>query len=131
MNIGGRVRIAREARGLTQPQLAEMTAGAISQQALSALEKRDSKSSQAAAELADALKVSLRWLLTGQGRMDDPDWPFPMIDRSTWDALSDMHRGYVQSEMRRAIAECTKPASGSGESPHGPGQFDMPLSAAA
>lgn len=65
MNLGKRVLNAREKRGLTQAQLAELAG--TSQAAISALENRDSKTSEQVFELADALRVNPRWLQTGAG----------------------------------------------------------------
>ena len=52
------------------------------------------------------LGVSLRWLLTGIGRQDDPDWPFPRVARARWDACDDTDRGYVQAAVNKALDEC-------------------------
>lgn len=70
MNLGGRLRYARETRRLTQEQLAEKASTAstaISQAAISALESRDSESSTFLFQLARALEVSAEWLQTGAG----------------------------------------------------------------
>lgn len=50
---------------MTQGQLAELVG--TSQAVISALEKRDSKTSEQIFELADALRVNPRWLQTGTG----------------------------------------------------------------
>ena len=105
MNLGGRVKQQRNLRDWGQQQLADKVGG-LSQQALGLLESRDSKTSEFAVGLADALNVSLRWLLTGAGRADDPDWPFDRVDRSRWDDCNDVDRGYLQSAMNRALDEC-------------------------
>lgn len=104
MNLGGRVKQERLARVWTQAHLAELAG--LSQQALAGLESRDSRTSDRAVELADALQVSLRWLLTGQGRRDDQDWPFRRVDRARWDRCDDEDRGYVQAAINRALDEC-------------------------
>lgn len=65
MNLGGRLRIARERRGLTQEQLAAKVD--THQANISALESRDSKKAELLFELAEALQVNPRWLLTGIG----------------------------------------------------------------
>jgi transcriptional regulator with XRE-family HTH domain len=65
MALGANVKRLREAAGLTQTQLAELAH--MDQQAVAALEKRDSKSSSFALALAHALGVSIDDLLgTGQ-----------------------------------------------------------------
>lgn len=61
MALGSNVRKFRERAGLTQTQLAERAG--MDQQALAALEKRDSKSSQFTPNLALALGVSIDRLL--------------------------------------------------------------------
>ena len=105
MSLGKRVEDRRKELGWTQPQLAVKVAG-LSQQALDRLEKRDSKTSEHAVALAEALSVSLRWLLTGEGRSTDADWPFPRVMRSRWDACDDTDRGYVQAAINKALDEC-------------------------
>lgn len=61
MALGANVRKLREAAGLTQTQLAD--AAGMEQQALAAIEKRDSKSSSFLPNLAKALNVSTNELL--------------------------------------------------------------------
>lgn len=104
MNLGGRVKQERERLKLSQPQLSEKVK--MSQQRLGALESRDSKTSDCAGALADALGVSLRWLLTGEGRPTDKDWPFDRVRRARWDACDDADRGYVQGAVNKALEEC-------------------------
>lgn len=110
MGMGKRREAERLARGWTQGRLIELVssgAGAgLSQQALDRLEKRDSDKSEHAVGIADALGVSLRWLLAGTGRKDDPDWPFQRVSRARWDACGDVDRGYVQAAVNRALDEC-------------------------
>lgn len=65
MHLGKRLAHARRVRGITQAKLAEAV-GTI-QAVVSALEKRDSKTSELLFEFADALRLNPRWLLTGQG----------------------------------------------------------------
>lgn len=80
MFLGGRVKIAREKRGLTQAKLAELAS--TSQAVVSALEKRDSKTSEQLFELADALRVNPRWLQTGQGEsgLESESWQAPTLE---------------------------------------------------
>jgi hypothetical protein len=78
VNLGQRVAHVRtKVRHLEQRELLARMGEAVkmSQQALSALETRDSKTSEFAVELADALQVSVRWLLTGRGPMRRPSGP--------------------------------------------------------
>jgi len=65
-HLGQRVREARDARHLTQAELCELVPG-LTQQTLSALEARNSKTSLLLFAIADALNVNPRWLLTGHG----------------------------------------------------------------
>lgn len=108
--MGKRIETERLGRGWTQGKLVELVgngAGAgLSQQALDRLEKRDSDKSEHAVGIADALGVSLRWLLTGTGRKDDKDWPFQRVSRARWDACDDVDRGYIQAAANRALDEC-------------------------
>lgn len=107
VNLGGRVKAEREARDWTQQHLCDLVGeDRLSQGQLSALENRDSKTSEAAPYIADAFGISLRWLLTGEGRREDTDWPFPWVKRSRWDACDDMARGYIQAAINRALDEC-------------------------
>lgn len=105
MNLGGRIKQELETRGIDQAEICAKVPG-LSQQALSNLGTRDSITSEYAIRIADALGVSIRWLLDGAGRRDDRDWPFPRVDKARWDACSDTDRGYVQAAMNRALDEC-------------------------
>lgn len=110
MAMGKRIEAERIARGWTQSKLADLVSGGaengLSQQALDRLEKRDSDKSEHAVGLADALGVSLRWLLSGIGRSDDKDWPFQRVSRRRWDSCDDVDRGYVQAAINKALDEC-------------------------
>jgi transcriptional regulator with XRE-family HTH domain len=68
--LGQRLRLAREMRGLTQPQLARLAG--VGQTAISKLERGDTQKSPGIARLADSLSVSARWLELGIG--PTPDW---------------------------------------------------------
>lgn len=65
MSLGKNLKRIREARGLTQHQLASLTNGEVSQGIISALEKRDSKASRFAYVLAKALDVDVHTLVEG------------------------------------------------------------------
>ncbi len=65
MNLGGRIKAERKAKGWTQQQFADRTTA--EQQAIQATEARDSKKSDHVQSIADALGISVSWLLTGEG----------------------------------------------------------------
>ncbi|TAN48937.1 MAG: helix-turn-helix domain-containing protein [Methylococcaceae bacterium] len=67
MNLGQRLKLARETRQLTQATLAKLSG--VSQQLISRLESRKVESTAEIFPLADALGVDARWLATGQGVM--------------------------------------------------------------
>lgn len=110
--MGKRIKEVRELRGMTQSELAAAACalaedeGAVSQQGLGLLENRDSMASAAAPFIAEALRVNLRWLLTGKGLRDQLDWPFNLVRQSRWDACGEGERGYVQGVMNRALDDC-------------------------
>lgn len=105
MSLGARIKQQREALGWDQSELCRKVPG-LTQQNLSAMENRDSDTSVYAVRIADALGVSVRWLLDGAGRKEDRDWPFTRVQRARWDQCSDEDRGYVQAAMNRALDEC-------------------------
>lgn len=65
MALGKRLLQARERRELTQEQLVALVEGAT-QPSLSALEVRDSKTSELIFQYADALRINPRWLQYGE-----------------------------------------------------------------
>lgn len=74
MALGKNIKELREKKGLSQDDLSALTQGEVSQGAISALEKRDSASSEFVMSLAKALNVTARELLTGNkdaSEMDD------------------------------------------------------------
>lgn len=85
MGMGSRIALAIERRGMRPTNViaaVNQTAQAwgvkpLSQQSLSVLVARDSDRSEHVLLIADALSVSFRWLMNGQGDMDATDWPFP------------------------------------------------------
>lgn len=120
MGMGKRIQEARDRRGWSTTKLAAeadaiyrrqpgidpaQTTEYVTQQNISVMENRDSNKSDFAGAIAEALGVSLRWLVTGHGRSDDPDWPFPLINRRLWDACNDAERGYVQGAANRALSD--------------------------
>lgn len=111
--LGRRLQIAREARGWTATELSRRIGmdesgerPLVSQQVISVLEQRNSATSEFAPQLADALSVSLRWLLSGKGRPADTDWPFNRVNRDRWDACTDEDRGYIQAAINKALDDC-------------------------
>lgn len=68
MALGARIRLARQARKITQQELA--AAIGWKQGAIGNIERRDSKSCSHTAAIADALNVDLNWLSTGNGQME-------------------------------------------------------------
>lgn len=68
MGMGSRLSQALDAKSMSQAELAR--ASGVDEATISALIKRDSKRSEAAPALADALGLSLHWLLTGEGERD-------------------------------------------------------------
>lgn len=114
VNLGTRVAYWREKRGLSQIELAARIPG-LSQQALSNLESRDSKTSEVAAQLADVLEISLAWLVSGLGKPEPEDWPFPGIERSRFDALTRDQQIEIQGLVRERIEKFEGDASGGGE----------------
>lgn len=62
--LGGRIAFARKAQKLTQAELAKLAG--IGQSSIALLESGSTKTPQRALELAQALQVSLEWLLHGE-----------------------------------------------------------------
>lgn len=63
-SLGKRIKASREALGIDQRELAARVN--VKQQTISKLETDKSKGTYIAPRLAEALRVSLSWLLTGQ-----------------------------------------------------------------
>jgi len=114
MNLGRRIKEARELRQWEAEDLRRRVNELIppgqrelSQQALSNLETRDSKTSEYAIWIADALEVSYRWLLAGMGDPRDREWFFERVPRAKWESLTGPEdRAWVQKAMLDAINEC-------------------------
>lgn len=107
MNLGKRLKEERERQGLGQSALcAKIDNQALSQQAISVLERRDSKTSEFAIQIADALGVSVRWLLDGTGDRYASDWPFNRVSRHRWEQCDAEDRGYIQAAINKALEEC-------------------------
>ena len=83
MSLGERLKIARLEADVKQSDLAKEIG--VSQAAIAALEKRNSKTCGYTAQLAKALKIRVEWLATGKGEMREPDpelavLTFPVIE---------------------------------------------------
>lgn len=87
--FGERVRYARELRGLTQQELADLTGEGCSQGNINSIENRKSTHSKYARAIAAALKVEPDWLLYGQGEMT--------AEKSTITHIIDLNT-YINSE---------------------------------
>jgi phage repressor protein C with HTH and peptisase S24 domain len=72
MALGKKIRLLREARGWTQQELSDRTGNVVSQGAITALEKRDSKSSSFTKILADSLGIDLDLLLLDENHPASP-----------------------------------------------------------
>jgi len=72
MALGENLKRIREAQGLTQYELSDLTNNIVSQGAISALEKRDSSTSKFTSILAEALKVTIEELLYETKGYDQP-----------------------------------------------------------
>jgi len=71
--LGNRLRIARDRKGFTQIQVKEKTK--INNKTLSGYEKNVSEpDSKTLSLLADLYEVSYRWLLTGEGQIEEKDF---------------------------------------------------------
>lgn len=88
--VGRRLRLAREARGLTRPQLAALIDGPGAGQ-VHAWERRGGMRADSAVRLSQALGVSVGWLLTGEGLSPDPAVPATVPDPGA--AIRPMARG--------------------------------------
>lgn len=71
MTIGDRIKLARERRGMSRPQLAE--AAGIKYPTLAGIENNDQGATTRLRSIAEALGVSVRWLETGKGPMEPSD----------------------------------------------------------
>jgi SOS-response transcriptional repressor LexA len=71
MALGKNLKLIRERRELSQHQLSDLTNNIVSQGVISAIEKRDSKTSQFVGDLAKVLNVTVQTLMYGDGS-DDP-----------------------------------------------------------
>lgn len=77
MNIGDRIKKAREAAGLSQEQLADLLN--VKQQAVQQWESGETQRPKKINELAAILGVSIEYLLNGQENL--VDFPYPLVPR--------------------------------------------------
>ena len=87
MSLGERVKIARLEANVRQADLAKEIG--VSQAAVAALEKRNSKTCGYTAQIAKALNVKVEWLATGKGEMrgSDPDLAVGTFPVVTWSSV--------------------------------------------
>lgn len=88
MELKDRFKLARKKSGLSQAKLGEMVG--VSQSAIQYIENGRNQSSTKIFELAEALKVSPQWLLTGEGEMRPHEKESvakltPIIEIDPWD----------------------------------------------
>jgi len=76
MSVGDRLRDARKARDLTQPELAKMAG--VSQTTVSDLERERNVSSKSLPLIAACLGVSALWLSTGKGSREGAAFTRPV-----------------------------------------------------
>jgi transcriptional regulator with XRE-family HTH domain len=112
MSLGKRIKSIREERDWTQNVLCARVnrmlpadVKPLSQQALAGLENRDSTTSSHATWIADALGVSVRWLMDGLGDKSATDWPFPDLELHRFLALTPNQRIEIQGLVRARIKE--------------------------
>lgn len=123
--VGERLCFARERAGLTQSELAKRAG--VSQGTIGNIESGTRNRPRNLLKIARALGVSPDWLESGAGSMRGAPqadasasaWPFELISREQWDALSERQRGAVESAALRAMngyLQPHAPASSDGES---------------
>lgn len=108
--VGERVKFWRTERRYTVRQLANLAK--IPASTLGGLERGATTKGKALPEIARALKISYSYLLTGKGdpegkedpllmeREPSPDaWPLPGIPRAAIDDLTEIERGYLESQL--------------------------------
>lgn len=87
MSLGERLRIARLEQDVSQSDLAKQIG--VSQAAVAALEKRNSKTCGYTAQIAKALNIKVEWLATGQGEMKgvEPDLKVVTVPVIEWSSV--------------------------------------------
>jgi transcriptional regulator with XRE-family HTH domain len=89
-----------EARGQRSQQDIATAAG-VSQSTIGNIEAGERKRPRELLRIAAALGVSPVWLETGEGDPQDagppPEWPFELLSREQWLALTERQRGAVEN----------------------------------
>lgn len=117
--IGERMALARNLLELTQQELAHRAG--VSQGTVGNIESNARRAPRDLLRFARVLGVSPDWLSTGAGPMKgataEPAWPFELLSRDQWEALSERQRGAVEAAAVRAandIANGRTPGEASG-----------------
>lgn len=104
-DIGERLRIARNKRGLTQEALASLVQSPLTQSAIAHIEGGRSESSRHIVWIAAALHVRAEWLVTGNGEMFENEWPWPEIPLKSVTELPENIRedigDYIQMKLTK------------------------------
>lgn len=104
MALGQRLKQARKLAGYTQEQLGERVG--LTQAAIGALEKRDSQRSNKAAEMAEALGVSLLWLVSGSG---------PMLEEEARKARKELDQSDARYQWETIFFYCVRESLEAGD----------------
>lgn len=116
MTLGERLAKARDRAGMSQSDLARKAG--VSQSTIGNLEAGIRKRPRDLLPIARALHVSPDWLATGAGAMSESiappaEWPFELLTREQWMALSERQRGAVEAAALRAAQglQASEPAT--------------------
>lgn len=110
--MGSRIKEAIKGSEKSQAAIARecgVTPGAVTQWVKGEV---DSLKAETVLALEKATGYRARWLLHGTGAKKVADretiWPFPLVPFELYEALDLQRKGYVQSELKRAITEATQ-----------------------
>jgi transcriptional regulator with XRE-family HTH domain len=103
--------MAREAAGLSQQDVAD--AAGVKQSTIGNIEAGIRKRPRELLRIAGALGVRAAWLQTGEEPMKGADtpppmsmeWPFELLTREQWNALSERQRGAVEAAAVAALRD--------------------------
>jgi transcriptional regulator with XRE-family HTH domain len=106
--IAKRLSYARKVNGLSQQALA--TKAGIAQSTVGNIEAGERERPREITAIAKALGFNAEWLLDGTGpeRGEPPpelEWPFELITRREWSALTERQRGVVEWAARKALQD--------------------------